>query len=677
MLLALKSVAVTPSVSLAWDSSSDSSVVGYKIYYGTNSHDYTTVVDVGNVTTALINLPAFGQTYYFAATTYDATGLESDFSSEANYLVSPNVVSPTLSAIGNVSISGTAGQQTVNLSGISAGSGNSVTVTATSSNPGLIHNPTVTYTSPNATGSLKFTPATNATGSAIITVTVNNGKSQNNLAIQTFTVNVTATSYNAPTLAAIGNVSVTGLTSPQIVSLSGITTGNGSSVKLTATSSNPALIPNPAVNYTSPSSIGSLTFTVATNISGTATITVTANNSQSQNNLATQTFTVTVAKVYQSPSLSAIGNVAISGTAGQQTVSFSSIKPGSGQKLTVTAISSNPGLIPNPTVTYTSPNTTGSLKFAPATNATGSAIITVTVNNGQPQQNLASQMFIVNVTSVYIPPVNHPPTLDPIAATTLKFNPPLQTVILSGISSGSPSEFQPLTVKAVSSNTKVIPNPSVTYSSPLSTGTLTFKSVANVSGSVVITVTVNDGSKSNNVVKRTFKVTVKSKAASIDPPELVAQPKNQVVLTGKTATFKVSASGPGTLKYQWKKNGVNIVGAVSATLTVKSCSAKSAGRFTVSVSNTGGAILSAPAALVVSSTPTALLAPISDSNINNPGTFSFNVQGVTGDHYAVESSPDMVHWTSVQTNTAPFDFVDPNAGAQVRQFYRTVYVPVP
>ena len=36
-----------------------------------------------------------------------------------------------------------------------------LTVTATSSNPGLIPNPTVTYTSPNATGTLTYTPAAN------------------------------------------------------------------------------------------------------------------------------------------------------------------------------------------------------------------------------------------------------------------------------------------------------------------------------------------------------------------------------------------------------------------------------------------------------------------------------------------------------------------------------------
>ena len=83
-----------------------------------------------------------------------------------------------------------------------------LTVTATSSNPGLIPNPTVTYTSPNATGSLTYTPVANASGTATITVTVtDNGGTANggvNTFSRTFTVTVTAVN-DAPTLDAIAD----------------------------------------------------------------------------------------------------------------------------------------------------------------------------------------------------------------------------------------------------------------------------------------------------------------------------------------------------------------------------------------------------------------------------------------------------------------------------------------
>ena len=50
------------------------------------------------------------------------------------------------------------------------------------------------------------------------------------------------------------------------------------------------------------------------------------------------------------------------------------------QILTVTATSSQPALIPNPTVNYSSPSATGSLAFSPLPNASGTATITITAN---------------------------------------------------------------------------------------------------------------------------------------------------------------------------------------------------------------------------------------------------------------------------------------------------------
>jgi hypothetical protein len=65
--------------------------------------------------------------------------------------------------------------------------------------------------------------------------------------------------------------------------------------------------------------------------------------------------------------------------------------------LTVTAISSNPGLVPNPTVTYASGASTGTLTLAPHANASGIATITVTVNDGQSQNSAVSRIFNVTV----------------------------------------------------------------------------------------------------------------------------------------------------------------------------------------------------------------------------------------------------------------------------------------
>jgi hypothetical protein len=77
------------SVTLAWDASSDPDVAGYKVYYGGASRAYTNCVDAGNVTQLTIYGLIPGATYYFAATTYDRWGNESDFSNEATFQAPP------------------------------------------------------------------------------------------------------------------------------------------------------------------------------------------------------------------------------------------------------------------------------------------------------------------------------------------------------------------------------------------------------------------------------------------------------------------------------------------------------------------------------------------------------------------------------------------------------------
>jgi hypothetical protein len=263
-----------------------------------------------------------------------------------------------------------------------------------------------------------------------------------------------------------------------------------------------------------------------------------------------------------------------------------------------------------------------------------------------------------------------PPTLNPIGNLTLNFNSPPQTVALSGIGSGATNEFQPLTVTAVSSNPKLIPNPTVNYSSPLATGTLTLRPAANASGTSVITVKVSGGA-SGNVITQSFTVTVETKAASGAKPMVLNKPADQVVLAGKTVSLKVSAGGKGPLKFQWQCNGMNVTGATKSTLTLKNVSVKQSGLYSVAVYNSVGSTVSTPATLIVYSTPAAKLI----SSVTGDGHFAFNVAGVTGYKYAVQGSSDLVHWTSVQTNTAPFTFEDANASQFAQRFYRTVYVP--
>jgi hypothetical protein len=293
-------------LSFAWDPSTDPSVIGYKVYYGTASQNYTNFVSTGMSTSATISNLTTGVTYYFAATTCGPAGLESSFSTEASYTVpAPVNVPPTLDPIGNVVINENAGPQTVSLSGISSGSSSEnqvLTVSAFSSNPGLIPNPTINYTSPNPTGSIAFTPVTGAFGGVTMTVMVDDGGAVSNTVIRTFTVTVNAIN-NPPTLDPINDVSFNENSGPQTVSLTGITAGLNEvqPITVTATSSNPSLVPNPAIAYTSPNTTGTLTLTPQTNAYGTASITVVVSDGQALNGTTNRSFNVTVNQVVQAP----------------------------------------------------------------------------------------------------------------------------------------------------------------------------------------------------------------------------------------------------------------------------------------------------------------------------------------------------------------------------------------
>jgi hypothetical protein len=130
---------------------------------------------------------------------------------------------------------------------------------------------------------------------------------------------------------------------------------------------------------------------------------------------ALATATITVNPVNDTPYLDAINNVLITEDALIQTVVMNNIQAGDGEtgNLTITATSDNTGLIPNPTVNYTSPNAIGTLNFTPVPNQNGSAIITVTVKDDGGTANggldTMSRTFTVTVTAVNDAPVNTVP----------------------------------------------------------------------------------------------------------------------------------------------------------------------------------------------------------------------------------------------------------------------------
>ncbi|MCI0536873.1 MAG: Ig-like domain-containing protein, partial [Verrucomicrobiales bacterium] len=594
----------------------------------------------------LILLPAPNQS---GATTITVTVIDADGSSvRSQFLLtvsSPNSP-PTLNVMSNLVVPEDAAAQTVNLSGLTSGAPNEnqvLAITATSSNPALVANPAVNYASPSSTGTLSIQPASDASGQAIISVTVrdNGGTADGAIDAVTRAFLVTVTPVNdAPSFFKSADQNVNEDSGAQTVTGWAKSPSPGPPNESSQTLSFQILNDNNSLFAVPPAltANGTLSFTPSANASGTATVTVilkdhggTANGGIDAS--PPQTFTITVAPVNDAPTLAPVNSVTINDDARARMINLTGISAGGGenQSLTLRATSNNPNLLPHPTVNYSSPAATGTLTFAPVNNAHGSALVTVivtddggtenggvnavtnifsvTINSvndapsftrgpdqavaedsvGQSIANWASnlsagppdeasQTLVFQVSSdnnglfsvppaispsgtlsftpranasgaatvtvilkddggtanggvdasppqtfkIAVAPVNDVPTLAPLSSVTINEDASAQTIDLTGISPGG-GENQSLTLRATSNNPNLLPHPTVIYSSPAATGTLTFAPVNNAHGSALVTmILTDDGGTENggvNAVTNTFSVTVNSVN---DPPTLAA-----------------------------------------------------------------------------------------------------------------------------------------------------------
>lgn len=104
--------------------------------------------------------------------------------------------------------------------------------------------------------------------------------------------------------------------------------------------------------------------------------------------------------------------------------------------------------------------------------------------------------------------------------------------------------------------------------------------------------------------------------SAVAAPAIATQPASLSIDAGQAARFTVSASGGGTLAYQWRKGGAAISGASAATYTIAATVAGDAGSYDVVVSNSAGSVTSAAATLAVaaaSSLPVIVTQPVSQS----------------------------------------------------------------
>ena len=128
--------------------------------------------------------------------------------------------------------------------------------------------------------------------------------------------------------------------------------------------------------------------------------------------------------------------------------------------------------------------------------------------------------------------------------------------------------------------------------------------------SIPSTVTADAASYSVKVTGPVGAATSSSVALTLNiAPAVSTQPLNAYKALGQSASFSVVASGTGPFTYQWSKDGNAIAGANAATYSIAVVGNTDVGRYSVSVANAVGAVLSQEAELVIVTAPSILIQP--------------------------------------------------------------------
>ncbi|MBV9928552.1 MAG: immunoglobulin domain-containing protein [Acidobacteria bacterium] len=108
----------------------------------------------------------------------------------------------------------------------------------------------------------------------------------------------------------------------------------------------------------------------------------------------------------------------------------------------------------------------------------------------------------------------------------------------------------------------------------------------------------------------------------ITPPTITTQPAAQSAPVGSNVSFTVAAGGTSPFNFKWRKNGGDIAGPNSDTLTLSNVQDADAAVYTVVVSNAAGSAASSGAALAVITPPSISVQP-EPQTVNAGATANF------------------------------------------------------
>jgi sulfur relay (sulfurtransferase) complex TusBCD TusD component (DsrE family) len=206
------------SVTLAWNRSAGTNIAGYKLYYGVASRTYTNANNVGNATNATISSLVSGKTYYFAATAYDASGSESDYSTEVVY-TNQVAALPTIVLSSPVSGASYTAPAAINCSASVTANGHTITQVQ------FYNGTTLLGTDATAPYSFSWNSVSSGTYTLSAKATYDSGST-----VASSSANVTVTTVSLPSIVLTAPVSGASYAAPASISLAANVTANGHTI---------------------------------------------------------------------------------------------------------------------------------------------------------------------------------------------------------------------------------------------------------------------------------------------------------------------------------------------------------------------------------------------------------------------------------------------------------------
>ncbi|WP_044238661.1 tandem-95 repeat protein [Flexithrix dorotheae] len=371
-------------------------------------------------------------------------------------------------------------------------------------------------------------PAKDFFGELSVPVRVKDGTSGSNNTSNTFQLKIDVLPVNdAPTINKPNDITIDNDNgNPFSVVLSNITRGpneddqNITASTIVVSSSDESLIKKDEIEiiYTKNAQQGILNIDPEDDKSGTTTITVKVTDDGGVENGGVDTrevtFDVIIVGKNNKPEIDNIDNIVTFENDKQESIRLKGINDGDegDQNITVSVSTNRPDLVTNFKVFYTSPDKTGDITYDLVPGANGIAEVTVTVKDDGPADDTGNDNETQEVFEIQIFKRNGAPTIDQVADTTILEDAEEISITLSGISDGDIEEDQKMWIVAESNRLEKIPAPTVTYDSVSSEALLTFTPEADISGEVIINVTVfddgNDQIGSDNQTTISFKVNI-------------------------------------------------------------------------------------------------------------------------------------------------------------------------